>query len=191
MENPKRTDGDGMEQADDNYISENNKAIGKDQIQKIESLRDKFIYNPEDYNSSTLKPPIISGRIIQLRPAPIIVRASKHESHSRSLQAKEPKFVPYEPYKGAVNPLIPLEKNSNKKKTKTISLVSLPEAHKKSEEKNTYQECLSVSPPEECNQPMNLSDENIQKELERLRKENQQLENQLKFQIQVLLFIYF
>lgn len=189
MENRTRTDGDGMEQADENCVSENNKTEGKNYSQKLESLRDKFIYNPEDFKNTTLKPPNISGRIVQLRPAPITVKAPKHEGQLRSLQTKEPKFVPYEPYKGAVIPMAPLEKNIKKKKTKKMSASSIPE--ERSEEKKAEQECSLDLSLVDSYQLNNSRDEGLEQELDRLKKENQQLENQLKFQIQVFFFKYY
>ncbi|XP_046673009.1 golgin-45 isoform X2 [Homalodisca vitripennis] len=151
---------------------------------KSELLRDKFIYDPENFKISVTKPPKITGKIIQLRPAPITVKTSKLDQNYNSLHSKEPKFVPYEPYKGAVNPIIPHEKIVRKKKQKKQSTCSLPE--KKPEESK----CTETTLAEISSNPLDQSsdcvkNDKFEKELERLQKENQQLENQLKFQIQV------
>lgn len=179
---PTRTEGDGMENVGENYSFETKKQIQNDAVKKQEFLRDRFIYNPEELKNGLSKPPTMTGRIIQLRPAPIVVKAPKTDQKFQMLHGKEPKFVPYEPYKGAVNPMVPHEKIIRRRKTKNTSVTSLAEPTlEETKVKTLSLEDLSIK----TNQAVLQNNEKLQKELERLQKENQQLEHQLKFQVQV------
>ncbi|XP_054268106.1 golgin-45-like [Macrosteles quadrilineatus] len=176
----KRTEGDGMENTDEPTSSEIS-IDKKTTVKKAECLRDKLIYIPEDFQNFMPQPPKITGKIVQLRPAPIIVKPPKHDQNAMKLHGKEPKFVPYEPYKCAVNPMVPQEKKIHKKKSKKMSTGSLPVL-----EQNLETDCLQTV--DSCVQSTHLlesNNEQYEKEIDRLRKENVQLENQLKFQIQV------
>lgn len=178
MDNILRTDGDGMEKMTHD-VSEISKKGGT--IQNL-LLRDKFIYNHDNFRTTALKPPNISGELVQIRPVPFIEKGSKHDVPLQSSQGKEPKFVPYEPYKGAVKPMVPFD-NIPKQKTKLtfISTLPKPKSEVKTSDQDGFLDNIAVQPQQ---QHTHLSDSTL-KELERLQKENQQLENQLKFQIQV------
>lgn len=169
-----------MENVEENYSFEIKKENGT--VKKQEYLRDRFIYNPEDFKNGSSKPPTLTGRIIQLRPAPIVLKTPKTDQKFHMLHGKEPKFVPYEPYKGAVNPMVPHEKIIRRKKTKKMSLPSLTEP---TLEENKVKNLSLEDLPIKTSQAALQNNEKIEKELERLQKENVQLENQLKFQVQV------
>lgn len=171
-----------MENVGENYSFEIKKENPNDAVKKQEFLRDRFIYNPEDFKNGLSKPPTMTGRIIRLRPAPIVFKAPKADQKFHMLNGKEPKFVPYEPYKGAVNPMVPHEKIIRRKKAKNTSITSLAEpTEEETNSKTLSLEDLSIK----TNQAVLQNNEKLLKELERLQKENQQLENQLKFQVQV------
>ncbi|KAI4497420.1 hypothetical protein M0802_007431 [Mischocyttarus mexicanus] len=172
-----RTQGDGME----NVITNENESK-----QTKCRLDNNLIYYPKNLKSSVLIPPVIpTGTIVNLTPKNITAPKDKRQILN-SLKTKEPKFVPYEPYKAAVNPIVPLKKK-NKKHTKwdtNINVAATDVAKLKIHDTNVDKEII---------------DDNIQKddsnwdkekkiyesEIKKLKEENSQLENQLKFQAQV------
>jgi len=62
---------------------------------------------PEDLSKLSFSPVKPVGEIVHLTPR-LAQGTGRHslDTSYRSLQGKEPKFVPYEPYKGAVNPIV-------------------------------------------------------------------------------------
>lgn len=163
--------------------------IGSIPAQTFELLRDKFIYNPDDFKHIGGGPPKINGKIIQLRPTPIVFKSPKPDQHLKTLHPKEPKFVPYEPYKGAVMPMVPYEKvMARRKKVKKQSVSSLLET--KQEGTSNLQTIQVENTNSESNDKLIKTNERLEKELEKSQKENQHLENQLKFQIQVSVKYY-
>lgn len=176
---PGRTQGDGMENE-----------TTKIETKKVR-LRDTLIYHPTDLKQSTCPPPVIPmGTIVNLVPKNIT--QGKNEKILRSLKLREPKFVPYEPYKAAVNPIIPYEKKYKKGSRNNLDInemVAQMAIHKSIEmEKN---EVRFIAPEvKEKKIEEQLSDWEIQKKtyeakIQNLKDENSQLENQLKFQAQV------
>ena len=174
-----RTQGDGME----------NVTTGKIEIKQTKHrLGDALIYHPTNLKQSSSIPPVTPmGPIINLVPKHITnVKDEKHILNS--LKSKEPKFVPYEPYKAAVNPIIPYDKKnkrlqkSNLNMSVTVSQVAAMKIHdadppsndvpKAGEDKLGESEWLKEKKAYEA-------------EVQKLKEENSQLENQLKFQAQV------
>lgn len=94
---PGRTQGDGMETT-------------RPQLPETKKtrLRDTLIYHPTNLSHSSCPPVTPTGTIVNLIPRHA-TRSQKDKLLS-TLKCKEPKFVPYEPYKAAVNPIIPYQK---------------------------------------------------------------------------------
>lgn len=166
-----------------------NVTAGKTEIKQTKyRLGDALIYHPTNLKQSSSIPPVTPmGPIINLVPKHIInVKDEKHILNS--LKSKEPKFVPYEPYKAAVNPIIPYDKKnkrsqrSNLNMSVTVSQVAAMKIHdadppsndvpKAGEDKLGESEWLKEKKAYEA-------------EIQKLKEENSQLENQLKFQAQV------
>lgn len=97
-----RTDGDGMESSQNANINE-----GIDQIKDLNSQKGPTL----DTISSSILPPQI---LINLTPKEI-----HYVSKKPKVLSKEPKFVPYEPYKAAIRPIVPKEKDSQASKKKS------------------------------------------------------------------------
>ncbi|XP_011503145.1 PREDICTED: golgin-45 [Ceratosolen solmsi marchali] len=176
---PTRTQGDGMENINLKDTAEIN-----DKIMKAR-LGEALIYHPINlkYQNST-RPVTPIGQIINLVPRTITqIKKKRHILHS--LKSKEPKFIPYEPYKAAVNPIIPLEKKKNKvsKNNLDINVMVAQLSYLKTQETNKEYESNKKSIVVES------EIENLKKkyeaEVQKLKEENSQLENQLKFQAQV------
>lgn len=175
-----RTQGDGME----------NVTVDKTEVKQTKCrLGDALIYRPTNLKQLSSIPPVTpNGPIINLVPKHISnVKDEKHILNS--LKSKEPKFVPYEPYKAAVNPIIPYDKKSKKFQKSNLNMnmaVSQVAAMKIHE--------IEVPGASELIKSMNdkpVESEWLEEkkayetEIKKLKEENSQLENQLKFQAQV------
>lgn len=176
----KRTEGDGME----------NVTVEKIEIKQTKCrLGETLIYHPTDLKQLSSIPPVTpNGPIINLKPK--YVTNVKDEKHIlNSLKLKEPKFIPYEPYKAAVNPIIPYEKKNKKLQKNNVNVnmtVAQVAAMKLHETKVPCNE-LKIMDENNCVGNEWLKEkEAYEAEIQKLKEENSQLENQLKFQAQVL-----
>ncbi|XP_043289850.1 golgin-45 isoform X2 [Venturia canescens] len=179
---PGRTQGDGME----NVISE--KIETK---QKKTRLGDTLIYHPTNLKQVACIPPVTpTGTIVNLIPKGV-THSKKNILHS--LKSKEPKFVPYEPYKAAVNPIVPDEKcrfiKSSKNNLDINTMVAQMAIHKSMElerraksEKNIQEKVETIDDEQK---QWDSQKKAYEAEIQNLKSENGQLENQLKFQAQV------
>lgn len=177
---PIRTQGDGME----NVVVEKAEAR-----QSKCRLGETLIYHPMNLKQSSSIPPVTpNGPIVNLVPRHATnVKDEKHILNS--LKLKEPKFVPYEPYKAAVNPIVPYgKKNRRLQKTAvnvnmTVSQVAAMKLRETTE--------ISSNNAKVANENTSTDDEWLKEkkayeaEIQKLKDENSQLENQLKFQAQV------
>jgi len=113
------------------------------------------------------------------------MKQEKHILHS--LKSKEPKFVPYEPYKAAVNPIIPIIKK-NKKLPRGKSNVNTTVAQisaLKIQENDMRLKDYAKESKEISEDKWNNEKKTYEAEICKLKEENSQLETQLKFQAQV------
>ncbi|XP_063982904.1 golgin-45 [Diachasmimorpha longicaudata] len=172
---PGRTQGDGMENTPPKLET------------RKTNLRDTLIYHPTNLNQSPCLPPVTpTGTIVNLTPRNIT--HSKKEKLLHTLKCKEPKFIPYEPYKAAVNPIIPIQKKKRgtKNNLDINEMVAQVSIHKSIEmEKNELKFEKPQSKEEIELKEWELEKKSYEQELKNLRDENAQLENQLKFQAQV------
>lgn len=170
-----RTQGDGME----NVVTVENEVK-----QSKCRLNDSLIYYPKNLKQSVLTPPVApTGTIVNLIPKNI---TKGKRQILNSLKTKEPKFVPYEPYKAAVNPIVPVEKK-NKKHSKwdtSINVAATDVAKLKINDVNIEKE-RSNEKGEKEESNWNKEKKIYETEIQKLKEENSQLENQLKFQAQV------
>ena len=173
----KRTQGDGME----NVVAQ--KAETK---QSKCRLGDALIYHPTNLKQLSSIPPVMpNGPIINLVPKH--VASVKDEKHVlNSLKSKEPKFVPYEPYKAAVNPIIPCNKKAKKLQRNNLNMsmaVSQVAAIKIHETQISSVGIQKIDKDTESD--WSKEKKAYDAEIQKLKEENSQLENQLKFQAQV------
>ncbi|KAK2587746.1 hypothetical protein KPH14_003854 [Odynerus spinipes] len=172
-----RTQGDGME----NVVAEEN----ENKRSKC-SLVDTLIYHPTNLKQSGLMPSITpTGTIVNLTPKNITATKGKQQI-LHSLKTKEPKFVPYEPYKAAVNPIVPIEKK-NKKHAKwdvNINVAASDVAKLKISDTSVDKERSNDKIKKE-EFVWDNEKKIYETEIQKLKEENSQLENQLKFQAQV------
>lgn len=176
-----RTQGDGME----NVVG--NKAETKRSKCR---LGDTLIYHPTNLKQLRSTPPVTpTGTIVKLVPKNISnVKQEKRILHS--LKLKEPKFVPYEPYKAAVNPIVPIErkgKKSSSTKQPCMNTTIAQIAAMKIQEADAKLKRNSVKENDGTVLEDGWSSEKRAYEAEicKLKEENNQLETQLKFQAQV------
>lgn len=175
----KRTEGDGME----------NVTAEKIEIKQTKSrLGETLIYHPTDLKQLSSIPPVTpNGPIVNLKPK--YVTNVKDEKHIlNSLKLKEPKFIPYEPYKAAVNPIIPYEKKNKKlqKNNVNVNMTVAQVAAMKLHETKVLCNELKIMDENNCIGNEWLKEkEAYEAEIQKLKEENSQLENQLKFQAQV------
>lgn len=174
-----RTQGDGMEN------------VTADKVESKQSrsrLGDTLIYHPTNLKQLRSTPPVTpTGTIVNLVPKNI--DNTKQERHIlHSLKLKEPKFVPYEPYKAAVNPIVPLEKKSKKlsrsepRMNATIAKVA---AMKIQENDMRLKDCTKENKEKALENDWDSEKQTYEAEIRKLKEENSQLETQLKFQAQV------
>lgn len=149
-----RTEGDGME----------NVTASPEIL--VEIPTQKQVTKP--LNAKTIK----TASLISMQPSRPPERKTSHTLPHKII--KEPKFVPYEPYKAAVRPIIPKPKESSKRK-KLIEIHRQRTASLSSEPKSVDK---SISHVEE-------DYSKLEEENKKLRMENQELENQLTLQVQV------
>lgn len=177
---PGRTQGDGMESESETPPEV---AVRK-KSEKVGSLGDKFIYRPLDLKQYSSTPPIITGKIVNLVPKQI-ASTRKDTSIVLGLKGKEPKFIPYEPYKAAVKPIIPFEKKKPERKTskKNNELPIVSQVRTDRILANISDKTKEVNSG--TTQPWDEEKKSFQDEVKKLKDENAQLESQLKFQAQV------
>ncbi|CAK9807307.1 Blzf1 [Anthophora plagiata] len=175
----KRTQGDGKE----------NVAAGKAEIKQTKCrLSEALIYHPMNLKLLSSIPPVTpNGPIVNLVPKQITtVKDEKHILNS--LKSKEPKFIPYEPYKAAVNPIVPYEKKSRKLHKNNLNMnVTVPQvAARKIHEKETMSDDVKKLDGDKSVESEWLKEKKAyEAEIQKLKEENSEIEHQLKFQAQV------
>ncbi|KOC70676.1 Golgin-45 [Habropoda laboriosa] len=179
MGRAKRTQGDGME----------NVTAEKTEIKQTKCrLGETLIYHPMNLKLLSSIPPVTpNGPIVNLVPKQVTnVKDEKHILNS--LKSKEPKFIPYEPYKAAVNPIIPYEKKNRKLQKSnlnvnvTVSQVAAVKIHEKEVTSNDVKKLDG----DKCVENGWLKEKKAyEAEIQKLKEENSQIEHQLKFQAQV------
>lgn len=124
-----------------------------------------------DANSQPPPPPTKpKGKIFNLVPRLIVT------NKQFSLKTKEPRFIPFEPYKGAVNPIIPLKHPKKTRNRNNLDLNTLV-AHM------SDMKAINLN-PKSSDTALNNSIVTT-KEFEELKKERDSLAMQLKSQVQV------
>lgn len=154
-------------------------------------LGDTLIYHPTNLKQSNSTPPVTPvGMIVNLTPKSVAqVKKGKHILSS--LKSKEPKFVPYEPYKAAVNPIIPYQKKTRKGSKNNLdinvmvsqmAMLKANDAEKRNQANSREEEKASDNIVEDA---IDVERKAYEAEIKKLKEENSQLESQLKFQAQV------
>lgn len=172
-----RTQGDGME----NVIPE------KSEIKPTKCrLGDTLIYHPTNLKQPSSIPPVTpTGTIVNLVPKHIS-NVKNEKPILNSLKSKEPKFVPYEPYKAAVKPIIPYDKNSKQSNRNDLSMnMTISQLAALKICKPEVQLSTSANENEDTDNEWIKEKKAYDTEILKLKEENRQLENQLKFQAQV------
>jgi hypothetical protein len=152
------------------------------------SLGDQLIYRPPDFKQFSPTPPVITGKIVNLVPKNV-TQTKKDKILLGNLKGKEPKFVPYEPYKAAVKPIIPYEKKgkpgerkiSQKSLDLKIMVTNVPEVQDDTTKCENSKQTADKGQIDATLQERKAMED----EIKTLKEENGQLESQLKFQAQV------
>ncbi|XP_033215360.1 golgin-45 [Belonocnema kinseyi] len=171
-----RTQGDGMENATSDKVESKTCKV---------RLGDTLIYHPTNFKKHNSKPPVTpSGTVVNLIPQST-THTKKEKYILSSLKSKEPKFVPYEPYKAAVNPIIPCQKKHKKALKHSVDINAMVSqfAVLKTDDIVNDVECDIKS--DIYQEDNNNGNKVYEAEIQKLKEENSQLENQLKFQAQV------
>jgi len=153
------------------------------------SLGNQLIYRAPDFKHFTPTPPVITGKIVNLVPKNV-TQTKKDKILLGNLKGKEPKFVPYEPYKAAVKPIIPYEKKGKpgerKVSQKSVDLKLVVTNVKGVQDGAAKYEESSKETADEGQIDVALQERKaMEDEIKTLKEENGQLESQLKFQVQV------
>jgi len=183
LPSPIRMQGDGME----------NEAEVKSETVRVKrdknSLGNQLIYRAPDFKHFTPTPPVITGKIVNLVPKNM-TQTKKDKILLGNLKGKEPKFVPYEPYKAAVKPIIPYEKKGKpgerKLSQKSVDLKLVVTNVSGVQDGTAKHEESSKETADEGQIDVALQERKaMEDEIKTLKEENGQLESQLKFQVQV------
>lgn len=154
-------------------------------------LGETLIYHPTNLKQLSSTPPVVpNGPIVNLIPKH--VTNIKHDKHIlSSLKLKEPKFVPYEPYKAAVNPIVPHEKKYRKlqRSNVNVNMVVSRVAAMKLHETKVSNDLKTADEDKSAESDWLIEKKAYEAEIQKLKEENSQLENQLKFQAQVLMLL--
>ncbi|XP_053698178.1 uncharacterized protein LOC128745185 [Sabethes cyaneus] len=137
------------------------------------------VYRPTELattGSTSLAPIVPKGAIFNLVPKLV----SNINRTGSNLRSKEPRFVPFEPYKGAVNPIIPYKNNENRIKISDRNNLDLNVLVSQMST-ITNKELKGDSTKEE----LNADKQKYEKQIEDLKKERDYYQGQLKFQAQV------
>lgn len=148
-------------------------------------LFDKLIYRPNDNSSCFLRPVVPNGRIIALVPRYV---PQEKKKISYLTKPKEPKFVPYEPYKAATEPIISQKKTVKSKSRNNVDiqdLVSQMSLVATAEMKKAEKHALESDEPLITRTHWENERQKFETDIKNLRETNTHLENQLKFQAQV------
>ncbi|XP_063227348.1 golgin-45 [Bacillus rossius redtenbacheri] len=162
-----RTQGDGMETVLPGGAEA--RAAGSKHL-----LGDTLIYRPDDTRYSPA-PPVVTGKVVHLVP-----QSRNRRRILDGLKLKEPKFVPYEPYKAAVTPLVPLDRKGRAERKRSGLAASLASLSLRA----ASEPGVETGPPG-VDGELEEEKKALQTELNTLKEENSQLESQLKFQAQV------
>ncbi|XP_046741068.1 golgin-45 isoform X1 [Diprion similis] len=179
---PMRTQGDGMENITDEKVDKKPTKV---------RLGDTLIYHPTNLKQSNSTPPVTPvGMIVNLTPKSV-AQVKKEKHILSSLKSKEPKFVPYEPYKAAVNPIIPYQKKTRKASKNNldinvmVSQMAMLTANEAEKRNQTYAKVKESAAENAGIDALSAERKAYEAEIQKLKEENSQLESQLKFQAQV------
>lgn len=176
-----RTQGDGMEN------------VTADKLEMKRSrcrLGETLIYHPTNLKQLGSTAPVTpTGTIVNLVPKNIS-NAKQERRILHTLKSKEPKFVPYEPYKAAVNPIVPLERKKklprNESESSRLSATTVAQVAALSLQDSNARVTDCVKGDEEkLSEEWSNEKRAYGAEIRKLKEENSQLETQLKFQAQV------
>ncbi|CAK1579282.1 unnamed protein product [Parnassius mnemosyne] len=162
-----RTAGDGMESSD--CVSENRPKV---------DLRRNVVSNNTDS--------LIAGRLVQVYPSKIITSEKK----TSQIYSKSPKFVPYEPYPGAVKPITHQAMSKNTKKSRNNMDINTLISQMSQMDTNLNEFKPRAKLPSVIDKSIEDNEKNdenksLQKKLGDSIQENETLKEQLKQQVQV------
>lgn len=136
-------------------------------------------------NYATPSPPAVlpKGKIFNMIPR-LMVSTPKTSSFSVQHRNKAPRFVPFEPYKAAINPIIPLQPKTVQKNRKNNLDLNTLVSHMSS------MKMTSLKPTEASADENKLSEiekqrRHFERQLDDLRKDRDCVSAQLKSQVQV------
>lgn len=179
-----RTQGDGMEhEALPSTTQQQQRPINLPPNFDLERLLPHSgpnpVYRPTELVTTTggaLRPTVPQGKIFTLVPKLVTT------NRTGGLKNREPRFVPFEPYKGAVNPIIPFKNNENRVKVgpdrNNLDLNVLVSQMSTMTSKELLKDELAK-------QEFDNEKQKYEKQIEEMRKERDYFQSQLKFQAQV------
>ncbi|XP_037302350.1 golgin-45-like, partial [Manduca sexta] len=131
------------------------------------------------------KDTVVPGRLIQIYPSNVIT-----SQKTKSINVKSPKFVPYEPYPGAVKPIVSQTVKKSKKSKNNMDINTLiSQMSQMNTNLNEYKPRpkLNSVGSKSLIEGEQISPENeeLQKKITSLMHENDSLKEQLKQQVQV------
>lgn len=191
-----RTCGDGMENVNPTLTPNESKSKPSDSLDKVIEKRSPsnhvslpptitkvpgqdLIYK---HNFATPSPPAIlpKGKIFNMIPRLV----TTHKTFSVQSKNKAPRFVPFEPYKAAINPIIPLRhpKPVQKNRKNNLDLNTL--VSHMSTMKMSSMKSETTSDDKEVSE-LEKQRLNYERQLEDLRKDRDCANAQLKSQVQV------
>jgi len=199
LPSPARTQGDGMETTDN--TPRKVEPFPSTVATSSRSPLDTFLHRQTPVQAGGSHP-VVPGTVITLNPK-YFTQTKKENLSFAGFKSKEPKFVPYEPYKASVNPIVPTPIHSRAKHKHHRNVIRTdPHVQADSSSVKSCEEgesttsavdsvCDNESGKEKEDEktvaPKSWSAEKqaMEAEIKQLKDENGQMDLQLKFQAQV------
>lgn len=130
------------------------------------------------------KTSLLPGRLVQVFPSSVIRNEKR-----KTINARTPKFVPYEPYAAAVKPMTPTIASKGAKKSKNHMDINtlISQMSQMKTDLNEFKPRPKLNSSSSIVDIDNGNPDNVefQKKIEKLTKDNESLNDQLKQQVQV------
>ncbi|KAH8293826.1 hypothetical protein KR054_005085 [Drosophila jambulina] len=137
------------------------------------------LYRRPDIVTRSLAPAMPKGELVQMRPRLV----TSHETLPEHKKTKAPKFVPFEPYPGAVNPMVPASGNKHKihRDKNNLDIAVLVDQVSTLRTQELDAEPKNVEASAASSQEL----ASLKEELAKMREERDHFQAQYKFQTQV------
>ncbi|KAG5673347.1 hypothetical protein PVAND_003405 [Polypedilum vanderplanki] len=186
-----RTQGDGREYPEETVIETKRKTqrstSSAPDSEKIDKLGKQYLSKKIQSSATSIYNPIGQQELVHNFPREVTPKGKKFylipklvpkSSSNLKIKNKNPKLILLEPYRACTSPMVPFKENNNK--------VKIPKSNKNNLDLNELVRHMNITKTTTTlNDNFNRKISNVGVDENSLRKERDQLESQLKFQMQV------